>query len=144
MEKYITNTEVRWSDLDPNFHLRHSVYYDYGAYCRICFLTENGLTTAVMQELHFGPILFREEAVFRREIKMADKISIDLEVTKSRRDFSRWSIRHQIFKNETTLAAIINIDGAWLNTVERKLLTPPEQIIQVFDKMPKAEGFEWQ
>jgi acyl-CoA thioester hydrolase len=144
MEKYIRNPEVRWSDLDPNFHLRHSVYYDYGAYCRVCFLAEYGLTTSVMQGLRFGPILFREEAVFRKEIKMGDIISIDLQLTKSRKDFSRWSIRHQIFKNDAILSAVINIDGAWMNTTERKLVTPPEQIIQVFDKMPRDENFEWQ
>ncbi|HEX4375503.1 MAG TPA: thioesterase family protein [Puia sp.] len=144
MEKYIRNPEIRWSDLDPNFHLRHSVYYDYGAYCRVCFLEEFGLTGIVMQQLHFGPILFREEAIFRREIKMGDKISIDLQVTRSRKDFSRWSITHQIFKNETTLAAVINIDGAWMNTIERKLATPPPQIAEVFEKMPRSENFEWQ
>ena len=27
---YTKPVEIRWSDLDPNFHLRHSVYYDYG------------------------------------------------------------------------------------------------------------------
>jgi acyl-CoA thioesterase FadM len=25
----------RWSDLDPNFHVRHSAYYDFGAQHRI-------------------------------------------------------------------------------------------------------------
>jgi acyl-CoA thioester hydrolase len=144
VEKYIRNPEIRWSDLDPNFHLRHSVYYDYGANCRVCFLEEYGLTAAIMQQLHFGPILFREEAIFRREIKMGDKISIDLQVTKSRKDFSRWSINHQLFKNENILAAIIIVDGAWINTIERKLATPPQQIAEIFEKMPKAEGFEWQ
>ena len=143
MEKYIKYPEVRWADLDPNFHLRHSVYYDYGAYCRICFLEEHGLTSALMQQLHFGPIIFREEAVFKREIKMGDKISVDVEVLKSRKDFSRWTMRHQIFKNETTLSAIVTIDGAWMNTVERKLAIPPETIVRVFDKMPRAESFEW-
>ncbi len=64
---YIKNAEMRWSDLDPNFHLRHSVYYDFGAYCRICFLFDNGVTDKLMKELEIGPILFREECVFKRE-----------------------------------------------------------------------------
>lgn len=38
MEKFIQEIQLRWSDLDPNFHLRHSVYYDWGAFCRIEFL----------------------------------------------------------------------------------------------------------
>ena len=89
MDQYIKPLEIRWSDLDPNFHLRHSVYYDYGAYCRISFLEEYGLGTEVMQRLNFGPILFREEAVFRKEIRIRDLLSIDLKLLKSRKDFSR-------------------------------------------------------
>jgi acyl-CoA thioester hydrolase len=143
MERYFKSIEIRWADLDPNFHLRHSVYYDYGAYCRISFLGENGLPTSLMEKLRFGPILFREEAIFRREIRMGDRLTIDLQLQKSRKDFSRWTIRHQLMKNEDILSAVITVDGAWINTVERKLSTPPDEIKEVFDKMPKPADFEW-
>jgi acyl-CoA thioester hydrolase len=33
-----------------------------------------GLTMSVMQTQGFGPILFREECVFRKEIKLGDTI----------------------------------------------------------------------
>src|SRR6202451_1009142 len=125
MNEYLKPIDIRWADLDPNFHLRHSVYYDYGAYCRVSFLEENGLTNRLMQELHIGPILFREEAVFRREIRLGDVLKIDLEVLKSRKDFSRWTIRHQFIKEENTLAAVVTVEGAWINTLARKLATPP-------------------
>ena len=144
MEGYIKSLDIRWSDLDPNFHLRHSVYYDYGAYCRICFLQDGGLTNQRMYELHIGPILFREEAIFRKEIRMGDDLRINLEVLKSRRDFSRWTIRHQLIKEENTLAALVTVEGAWINTLARKLATPPIDVISVFEKMPKAPEFEWQ
>ena len=64
MNNFIKNIEVRWSDLDPNFHVLHSKYYDFGAYCRMAFLVENGLSPATMLEHKIGPILFREECVF--------------------------------------------------------------------------------
>jgi acyl-CoA thioester hydrolase len=143
MENYIKPVEIRWSDLDPNFHLRHSVYYDYGAYCRISFLHDNGLPTHAIAELEFGPILFREEAVFRKEIRPWDQLTIDLRLIKSRKDFSRWSIQHQLIKNNGILAAIVTVDGAWMNTSERKLATPPAKISQVFDLMPKSQDFAW-
>jgi len=141
MEQYLKPIDIRWSDLDPNFHLRHSVYYDYGAYCRICFLEQHGLSVGLMEQLHVGPILFREEAVFRKEIRWGDKLTIDLLLIKSRKDFSRWSIRHQLFKNENVLSAVITVDGAWINTRERKLATPPDHITDVFSKMPRAADF---
>jgi acyl-CoA thioester hydrolase len=135
--------QLRWADLDPNFHVRHSVYYDWAAMCRMNYLFENGLTPAVMQQLHFGPIIFREECVFKKEIKYGDNMSISLKLLKSRKDFSRWTIAHEIIKNNDTLCAIVSIDGAWMNTVERKLAIPPQQAIEVFQQMPAGDDFQW-
>jgi acyl-CoA thioester hydrolase len=143
MNSYIKPIEIRWADLDPNFHLRHSVYYDYGAYCRISFLEEKGLTAAFMAKHHFGPILFREEAVFRKEIRLGDTITIDLQLLKARRDQGRWSIQHRIIKNDGILAAVITVEGAWIDVLQRKLTTPPESVREVFENMPRSEQFEW-
>jgi acyl-CoA thioester hydrolase len=144
MENFNRQIQIRWSDLDPNFHLRHSVYYDWGAFIRVEFLNEYGLTAAVMQELQFGPILFKEECVFRKEIKSGDLVTMDLKLIRSRKDYSRWSIQHQIFKNGDTLCAVLTVDGAWMNIVERKLTTPPQKVLDVFSKMPVGDAFEWQ
>jgi acyl-CoA thioester hydrolase len=143
MNEYLKPIQIRWADLDPNFHLRHSVYYDYGAYCRVCFLEEYGLSNSKMQELSIGPILFREEAVFRKEVRLGDNLSINLRVLKARKDYSRWTIKHEIIKNENVLAAVITVDGAWINTLQRKLATPGELAASVFEAMPKDDAFEW-
>lgn len=135
--------QIRWADLDPNFHLRHSVYYDWAAMCRIKYLNDHGLTPELMQKLHFGPIVFREEAIFRKEIKFDDQVTINLILIKGRRDFSRWSIIHVIKKNEDTVCAVITIDGAWINTVERKIFIPPAEVAQVFGQMPMNSNFQW-
>jgi acyl-CoA thioester hydrolase len=143
MNTFSKDIQVRWSDLDPNFHLRHSVYYDWGAFCRIEFLNQTGLSPDVMSMLNIGPILFREECVFRKEVRLGDAVHIDLQLIKGRKDYSRWGIRHHITKNEGTLCAVLTVEGAWMNTLQRKLISPPEEVHHVFEKMPKAEGFEW-
>jgi acyl-CoA thioester hydrolase len=142
MESYIKQLEIRWSDLDANFHIRHSAFYDFGAYARITFLTDQGLTMAIMQEHHIGPVLFREECSFRKEIRLGDKATMNVELLRSTPEFSRWSIQHQFFKNDQ-LAAILTVDGAWINTQLRKLGSLPEQYRDAFDRMPKAQNFEW-
>jgi acyl-CoA thioester hydrolase len=142
MSNFIKNVQVRWSDLDPNFHLRHSVYYDWGAMCRIEYFNEHGLSPSIMQQLQFGPIIFREECVFRKEIRLGQEVTIDLQVLKAKRDFSRWSVRHTIKRNDE-LSAILTLDGAWLNTAERKLAVPPVNAQEVFATMPRGAGFEW-
>jgi len=143
MSEFTRVIQLRWSDLDPNFHVRHSVYYDWGAFCRVEFLNEYGLTSAVMQQLMFGPILFREECVFRKEIRSGDEISINLQIVRSKKDYSRWSIQHRITKPAGTLCALLTVDGAWIDVVKRKLASPPGKVHEVFEKMPRAEGFEW-
>ena len=144
MSVFVMPLQIRWSDLDPNFHLRHSVYYDWAALCRIEYLLRHGITPALMQRLQFGPIIFREEAVFRKEIKFGDALQIDLRLVKGRRDFSRWTIAHTIQKGDGTPCATVTIDGAWLHVVERKLFTPPEEVASVFRGMPVGEGVEWE
>jgi acyl-CoA thioester hydrolase len=143
MESYVQPIAIRWSDLDPNFHLRHSVYYDFGAFLRITYLNEQGLTTAFMAENNLGPILFREECVFRKEVRLGDTLSIDLQLVSSSPNYSRWSIRHNIIKNGDVLAAVLNVDGAWIDTVRRKLATPPEQVFNTFNNMPRVSDFSW-
>ncbi len=143
MQDFKLQVQVRWSDLDPNFHLRHSVYYDWGAFCRVEFLAAHGLDTSAMMALQFGPILFREECVFRKEIRSEDIVHIDLKLLKAKKDISRWSIQHHITKNSGIISAIITVDGAWINMSERKLAAPHEKVIEVFNAMPKADDFDW-
>src|SRR6188768_130874 len=140
MEKYSKTMQIRWSDIDQNRHLRHSVYYDFGALVRIAFLSEMGLTTKKLEELSIGPILFREEAIFRREIRLEDKITVDVELTKMNHDFSRWSLRHNFHKEDGTLAAVVTMDGAWIDLKTRKLAIPGAFVQSVFDTIPKSDN----
>ena len=143
MEKFVLPIQIRWSDIDQNRHMRHSVYYDYGAMMRMALLSSEGLTTARLEELKIGPILFREEAVFRREIKLEDKITIDAEVIKATRDYGRWSLRHNIIREDGTVCAILTVDGAWIDMEKRKLAIPSEFVHGAFAKFPQAPDFQW-
>ncbi|MBS1617301.1 MAG: thioesterase family protein [Bacteroidetes bacterium] len=143
MESYTLPIQIRWSDIDANNHLRHSAFYDYGAWIRIVFLAAQGIDMQWMKANENGPILFREEALFKREIRFEDKVTINVEITKATGDYSRWSLRHSFVKEDGTLAAIINVDGAWFSTAERKLIVPGAELVQAFDAFPKAQEFEW-
>ena len=142
MDKFSLPIQVRWSDIDQNRHLRHSAYYDYGATVRVACFSQHGLTNLKFEELRIGPILFREEALFKREIKFEDRVTVDIAVTKATADFSRWSVRHHFYKGDGTIAAIINLDGAWMDILARKLAVPDTFIQSVFDDFPKASDFE--
>jgi acyl-CoA thioester hydrolase len=142
MIHFAEKIQVRWADIDANRHLRHSVYYDYGATMRMQTLTEAGLSTKKLEELMIGPILFREEAIFKREILFEDQIKLTVELIKATQDYGRWSLRHQFLKDDNTLAAILTVDGAWIDLNKRKLAVPDEFVRNVFDQFPKAADFQ--
>ena len=143
MATFSMQVQVRWSDLDPNFHLRHSVYYDWGAMCRLEFLSSVGLTWKRMQQLQTGPIIFREECIFRKEIRLSDPVTIDMRLLKARRDFSRFTIQHEIKKDPETVSAILTVDIAWMDGATRKLTVLPQEDIDILSKTPFTENFEW-
>ena len=142
MNEFVRNVEIRWSDLDPNFHLRHSVYYDFGAFARVAFFNSVGITPQLMVQHNIGPILFKEECIFKKEIRFEDKVTINIKLDKIKTDYARWSIVHEIFRNDNTLAAVISVDGAWIDTLKRKLTTPPYSFNTLFELMPKTQNFQ--
>lgn len=142
MPDFSLSVPLRWADFDANFHLRHSVYYDFGATARLECLHKSGLSYELMQAEHFGPVLFREEAIFRREVRPGDVISINLLVTRMHRDYSRYSFRHELTRADGVLCAVMNVDCAWIDTKLRKLAAPVV-VGPILEALPKAEDFEW-
>jgi len=46
-------------------------------------------------------------------------------------------------KNDDTVSAIVTVDGAWIDTIKRKLTLPPSIAVKVFSEMPVDENFQW-
>lgn len=134
--------QLRWSDMDPNFHLRHSVYYDFGATVRTEFLIAHGVSPQIMMKEHFGPVLFREEAIFKKEIRFGDSILMDVKASYLSKDYSRFGMQHQLLRGEE-LCAIINVEGAFIDTLKRKLTAPPQIAVEMVEAMPKTDDFKW-
>ena len=131
---------LRWADLDPNGHVRHSVYYDWGAMCRINFLDSKGVGLQWMTTHAIGPVLFREEGRFLREIRLGDQMEIDLWLAASSADGRKWRMRHQILRGGE-LAATVEVDGAWLDLRARKIVVPPEEMVRAFAEVSRTPDF---
>lgn len=142
MNEYIKTFELRWADIDANQHVMHSKYYELGAHTRMSFIIEHGITLELMHTLKVGPILFREECIFRKEILAGEVVVVNVLLTKSRRDGSRWSVKHEIKKADGSVAAVMHADLAWMDILARKLTVPAEakKLVEAF---PKAHDFEY-
>ena len=124
----ITDYTIRWAELDPNGHMRHSAYADFAADQRVQWLASLGYDVRRFAELRLGPILFREETQFRKELRGGERIRVDGVVTAATPDGARWTILHTIYNSEGQVAATVTVDGAWLDLDRRKLTVPPAEL----------------
>lgn len=131
---------TRWADMDPNGHMRHSAYADYAADQRLVLLAQWGYDIKEFGRLRLGPILFREETVFLKEVHIGEEIRVDSRLRSVSDDGGRWSIIHTIYKADGRVAATITVDGAWLNLDQRKLTTPPAELANSFRALPAYEA----
>lgn len=133
--------QVIWAQIDANRHLRHSAYADFCAQARSNMLNKMGLSLNEFAKRKIGPILFREELIYLREVKLDERISVKIEMTKFNKKNARFSFRHEVYKEDGVKAAVVNVDGAWLDLEQRKLVNIPEEWHHMLEKLPLAEDY---
>ncbi|MCB0763987.1 MAG: thioesterase family protein [Flavobacteriales bacterium] len=141
-DPFVERVALRWADLDVNGHVRHTVYYDLGSRMRMKVFADSGLTMQDMRDDHCGPVLFREECRFLREVHLDDPIDIHLELLGMSRDHRKFRFQHRFLRGDE-LCATIQVDGAWMDTRTRKIFVPSQRVRDAMDALPKAEGFDW-
>lgn len=94
-----------------------------------------------MAKLKIGPILFKEECSFIREIRPDDVIRINLLKGVVAEDGSRWILHHEIFNQDDVKAAHITIKGAWIDTETRKLTAPPAGLAESVATLAVGEDY---
>ncbi len=141
MENVFFEGRVLWSQIDANMYLRHSAYADFAAQARLQVLESLGFDVAKLEELKVGPILFREELIYMREVRPSDTIKVTCTLSRCRKDGSRWAFRHEIYRGDGVQAAVINVDGAWVDMTKRKLTALPEEWASKFLHIPKTDDF---
>ena len=132
---------TRWADFDPNNHMRHSAYNDYAAEARARFFKSRDLSLAEFSTLNVGPVLFREETNFLREISMGENIEVQTFLKGMSDGGERFMFFHQIIKEGGILAAEITILGAWMDLKKRKLTVPPPIVIEACSSLERTEEF---
>jgi len=133
---------LRWADIDANFHLRHSVYYDLGAAQRTELLAAMGIQMRDMQKGGFAPVLFREECRFLREIRIEDTIEVETSIAHLSRDFRKFGFEQRFMRGEE-VCAILRVDGAWFDARSRKVAAPPQLVADAIQRVAHTQDFSW-
>ena len=139
---YEKEYDIRWVDLDPNGHMRHSAYLDYGAQIRLAAMADNGLSMGQMAKYGVGPVLFRESIDYHREIRGGETICVGTELTGISKNGKHWRMRHVIKKADGEVAAVIEVRGAWLDLKARRIAPAPDEVQAMVSAMPRSDDFE--
>ncbi len=142
MEHVFYEGQVIWAQIDANRHLRHSAYADFCAQARTNMLREMGLSIEKIAERNIGPILFREELIYLREVHLNDDVRVTVVMTRYNTVNSRFSFRHEIFRSDGTKCAVVHVDGAWMDLGRRKLTALPAEWQAIVERLPKGEDYE--
>jgi len=135
-EQFSLSIDVKWSDCDPNRHLRHSAYADYATHVRLAYLEHKGFGANRFVEEGFGAVIVREETQYLREIELHEKITVDFKVIAFSEDWCRWTVMHEFKKQNGKRAALVSIDGLWLDMHTRKMRPPPADLKAIMESLP--------
>ena len=141
MNSFEKTVEVRWADCDANRHVRHSAYYDYAADVRIRFFAGIGFDSDRLTELKLGPILFKEECSFIRELRGEDSVRTNLLRESISPDGSKWLLHHELFNQNDQKVAHITVYGAWMDLEKRRVTVPPQAMIDALLDLPPGEAY---
>lgn len=140
--EYSRRYEIKWADVDPNGHVRHSVYGDYAVDVRVHFLLDHGFPPARFRELGFGPVLLADQSRYLKEVVLGDAIVVTMKLAGLAPDGSRWKIQHDVIKASGEKAATLRVEGAWLDLATRKLTVPPPELVQLFSQLSHTSDYE--
>lgn len=132
---------VRWSDVDANRHARNTLYSDLATHTRFRLLEACGFPESAFEAQRFGPVMFREEIRYRRELRLGEGAVVDVRFAGLSEDGSRWRVHQEVRRADGEQAASLSIDGAWIDLDTRTLVSPPAQLLDILRGLPRTNDF---
>ena len=130
-----------WGDMDFNSHMRNTAYLDKSADVRMMFFSEHGFPMSEFVSRRIGPVITKETLEYFREVALLETIKVTLSVAALADDGSRFEIVNEIYKGNGKIAARVTSSGGWLDQSARKLVVPPDALLEVLRAMPRTEDF---
>lgn len=133
---------IRWSDLDANRHVRNTIFSELATHTRFRLLEAHGFPQAQFESLRFGPVMFREEIRYRRELVFGEEVTVSVLFAGLSEDGSQWRVHQEVTRADGKQAAVLTIDGAWIHLDSRKVIAPPRELLNLLQALPRSSGFE--
>jgi acyl-CoA thioester hydrolase len=131
----------RWGEIDSNGHMRNVAYLDISANARMEFFNANGYTLTEFFGAGIGPVVRKDEIEYKREVRLAEDLTVTNELAGMSEDNTRFIFRNQFIKANGKLACKISSLVAFFDIATRKTIAPPENLMKAILSLPRSEDF---
>ena len=142
MITYSKTYRIRFSDIDANRHVNNAAYIDAVGEVRYEFFAENGFLPERFEQLGIGPVYTKINIQFLREVLLGETVTINFTLTGLSSQGMFWKVHHDIFKSNGKKAVSIDMEGTILDLTTRKPVASNEDLMRVFQLIPRSEDFE--
>lgn len=132
---------VGWSDLDGNAHVGNSSYLDYASNTRFLFFTQNSFPASRFASEKFGPVIARDELVYRKELRLMDEFRVDFEAVGVSQDGVRFRVRNTFRNTAGEVLATVTSEGVWFDLESRRPRPPPSDLDSVMRKLKRSDDY---
>ena len=134
----------QWRDMDFNQHMGNSAFLDYASTTRVSFFDSVGFTASMFAELQIGPVVLEDRLVYRREIRLLEEFSVDVQTVSMTADGSRFKVRNRFSTQDQGLCATVDSTGLWFDLAARRPIVPPPALLDAFSALERAEDYsDW-
>jgi Predicted thioesterase len=142
MNEYSRTYEIRWSDIDANGHVNYAAYINAAGDLRYRFFSEHNFPPERFVQLGIGPVYTAIHALFFREVRMGETVTIHYALSGLSPQGGRWKVHHDILKSNGKKAVSIDLEGTILDLSTRKPVLPTPELLQTFNLIPRAKEVE--
>ena len=133
--------QVGWSDLDGNAHMANSSYLDHASNTCMLFFNQNGFTMSRFASEKFGPVIVRDELVYRRELRLMEDFRVDFEAAGLSQDGVRFHVRNTFRNSANEISAVVTSEGVWFDLERRKPRIPPQDLHNLMRALQRTNDF---
>jgi len=130
-----------WGQMDSNAHLANTAYLDLAADTRMMYFAEQGFPMAQFARLRLGPVVRRDDIEYFREVRLLERVRVDLVLDGLSADAARFRLGNTFFREDGEVAARVVSAGGWLDLAARKLTPPPDTLAAALRALPRSTSY---
>ena len=139
---FVEHFFARWADMDFNQHMRNAAFLGCSEDTRMRFLAANGFPMSEFERRRLGPVVLEDRLVYKREIRLLEGFSVDLQLAAITADARRMIVRNRFLRDsDGMLCATVDSTVLWFDLDARKPVAPPDALVALWRGLPRAEDF---